>query len=492
MRRAIVSLTIAIALMAAWPNDSHACTLPNQGDNVITVGGSQRTDASEPYSRASAQLERRLCDCNGTYVLNDNPFWGVGDQGLVGNQTTLDNLSNAISANANNGGTQHISAFSQGAADVNYLSQPGSPAFGIQKWLVNPAISANSPIQDASNTTVMANIDDIVWTQPGNLHTVQDYIDAGANVQFYRAGNFHDYQGGLSDAYSDPQAGPCAPGTPPNTCTSCGKKPCGLCAPTGPKPLPGNPGVGGPVLAPIDPNEKVGPTGVGSTNQVPAGQAMPYQIAFENMPTANATVQEVNVTDFLNSKLDWSTIHFKDINYGGRKIVIPSGVSSFSTIDIPPNDGCVILGTGSLGVNISLEFNSQTGLIALDMKVIDTTTATFPADPGAGILPPRSACRGGYLEYAVNPLSSDPVGTLVTNQASIVFDSNPAIVTNQVSNAIGDPFESPDTRATGGGKTGCGCSSDGETAPIWAVAVLAVDAFARRRRALVTKLRRRS
>jgi len=138
-------------------------------------------------------------------------------------------------------------------------------------------------------------------------------------------------------------------------------------------------------------------------------------------------------------------------------------------------------------VNILLQFNPKNGLIALDMKVIDTTTGTFPDDPTAGILPPTSECRGGYLEYEVTPLSSNPMDTVMTNQASIVFDANPPILTNQVSNAIGDPFESrqpSDTATTKpSGKTGCGSTSNDEIAPISIIALVAAVAFARRRRA---------
>ncbi|HEY0388953.1 MAG TPA: hypothetical protein VGC71_10975, partial [Gaiellales bacterium] len=57
-------------------------------------------------------------------------------------------------------------------------------------------------------------------------------------------------------------------------------------------------------------------------------------------------------------------------------------------------------------------------------------------DAAAGILPPSTTCLGGSLEYSVLPLDSDEPGTVITNQASIVFDANPAIVTNQVSNTV--------------------------------------------------------
>jgi uncharacterized repeat protein (TIGR01451 family) len=211
-----------------------------------------------------------------------------------------------------------------------------------------------------------------------------------------------------------------------------GHLPCLFCLPPPGSPL--FPPPGWPLLGPIDPNEMVGPPGVAPNNQVPVDVTMPYQVLFEN--DGNSTAQEIVVTDALPSTLDWTTLHFTAINYGGRKIVIPSGARSFTQLDLPPIDGCVLAGSGPLGVNVALGFNSSTGVITLHLTVVDTTTGDFPADASAGILPPSTACLGGSLEYSVLPLDSDEPGTVITNQASIVFDSNPAIVTNQVSNTI--------------------------------------------------------
>lgn len=211
-----------------------------------------------------------------------------------------------------------------------------------------------------------------------------------------------------------------------------GHLPCLFCFPPGGFPF--FPPLGWPLLNPIDPNEMIGPAGAAPDNQVPVDVAMPYQVLFEN--DGNSTAQEIVVTDALPSTLDWTTLRFTAINYGGRKIEIPSGAQSFTQLDLPPIDGCVLAGSGPLGVNVALGFNSSTGVITLHLTVVDTTTGDFPADATAGILPPSTACIGGSLEYSVLPLDTDAPGTVITNQASIVFDSNPAIVTNQVSNTI--------------------------------------------------------
>ena len=209
--------------------------------------------------------------------------------------------------------------------------------------------------------------------------------------------------------------------------------PCLLCWP-----LPGwppFPPFNWPLFGPIDPNELVGPTGVGANNQVPVNVAMAYQIKFENV--GNATAQEIVISDQLSSELDWTTLRFTTINYGGRKVDVPAGSQSLTTVDLPPVDGCVLAGNGPLGVQVALAFNSSNGTITLDLKAIDTTTNTFPADALAGILPPSTTCTSGSLEFTVMPIAADGPGTVITNQASIVFDSNAPIATNVVSNTIG-------------------------------------------------------
>ena len=55
----------------------------------------------------------------------------------------------------------------------------------------------------------------------------------------------------------------------------------------------------------MDPNEKVGPAGVGSQHFVPGDEALQYEIYFENVATATAPAQEITVSDTLDSDLDW-------------------------------------------------------------------------------------------------------------------------------------------------------------------------------------------
>src|SRR5262249_33203722 len=53
------------------------------------------------------------------------------------------------------------------------------------------------------------------------------------------------------------------------------------------------------IVVSVDPNAKVGPTGIGAANQV-SGTPLTYSIRFENLQTATADVQELSVTDPLD------------------------------------------------------------------------------------------------------------------------------------------------------------------------------------------------
>jgi len=193
----------------------------------------------------------------------------------------------------------------------------------------------------------------------------------------------------------------------------------------------------------IDPNDKIGPLGVREQRFVLPGNRLNYIINFENMKSATAPVQELFIEDDLDPNLDWTTVEFTEINYGRRALSIPDGVGVFeySTRDIPPSSYVVGTAEEQLAIDINVSLNVQTGHIEWRMKLIDTATGDFPEDPFAGFLPPEDGTGQGqgFVTFSVKPKSDIVDGTVVTNKASIVFDTNEAIVTNQVSNTIGTP-----------------------------------------------------
>ena len=197
-----------------------------------------------------------------------------------------------------------------------------------------------------------------------------------------------------------------------------------------------------PVVRPVDPNEKFGPTGTGPNQVVSTNDFMEYLVRFENIATATAPVQELIVVDYLDANLDWTTVEFEEIAYGDRLLTAPAHAQSFAFRDVPPTNSPSLAGSGvtNLAVNVSGMFNPQAGRTEWRVAVLDTNTGFWPMDALSGILPPEDGSgRGqGHVKLRVKPKVSVPLGTFITNTATIVFDNNDPITTAPVWNMIGD------------------------------------------------------
>jgi hypothetical protein len=90
-------------------------------------------------------------------------------------------------------------------------------------------------------------------------------------------------------------------------------------------------------------------------------------------------------------------------------------------------------------VDIEVELSPATGKAEWTFWTLDPETGDLPEDVFAGFLPPNDETgRGeGHVAFAIQPREDAPHGTIVSNQASIVFDTNEPIATNAVTNTIG-------------------------------------------------------
>jgi len=136
-----------------------------------------------------------------------------------------------------------------------------------------------------------------------------------------------------------------------------------------------------------DPNDlEVSPAGCGPQGYIPSGQPLTYLIRFQNI--GNGPAYQVVVSNKLDANLDVSTLQV----------------------------------IGSSHANV-LQVQGQ------------QLVWTFPniylaaqADDDLG--------SQGYIKYQVTPLAGNPVGTMITNRASVVFDLNAAINTVTTTNTI--------------------------------------------------------
>jgi hypothetical protein len=188
---------------------------------------------------------------------------------------------------------------------------------------------------------------------------------------------------------------------------------------------------GGSTGGSIDPNYKSGPVGDGSTAQyVRSNVALSYSVGFENEPTASLPAAQVVVTDQLDpSKVDLSTLTLGTVSFGANVINLPGGTSNYST---------TYKLNSSLSVRIQGSLDSSTGLLKWTFTSIDPSTGVPPTDPTIGFLPPdKDGIVGqGSVLFNVSPKPGLTTGTLITNYATVVFDSNAAIKTPTWSNTL--------------------------------------------------------
>jgi hypothetical protein len=182
--------------------------------------------------------------------------------------------------------------------------------------------------------------------------------------------------------------------------------------------------IAGQTVSSIDPNDKDGANGDGSTNHYVNGVgAIPYAVYFENQATATAPASQVVVTDQLDpTKVDLTTLTLGAITFGTNVINLPSGTNNYNT---------TYALNSSLNVRIQGSLNQSTGLLKWTFTSIDPSTGLPPTDPTVGFLPPDANGVEGQASVLFNvmPLAAQPTGTQINNTASVVFDSNAAIST---------------------------------------------------------------
>ncbi|MBC7448563.1 MAG: T9SS type A sorting domain-containing protein [Hymenobacteraceae bacterium] len=182
------------------------------------------------------------------------------------------------------------------------------------------------------------------------------------------------------------------------------------------------------ILASCDPNVIAGPDGYGAKKWVGTAQALPYQIQFENDPLlASAPAQVVRVTQPLAPAVDERTFRLGDFGFGPYRFSPPANASTYSRLlNLPDSLGYDARVTAGVDV-----VNRQAFWV---LETIDPETGLAPTDALAGLLPINDSTGAGegFVNYVIqaNPLTG-VTGDSITAQARIVFDGNPAIMTNR-------------------------------------------------------------
>jgi YD repeat-containing protein len=197
----------------------------------------------------------------------------------------------------------------------------------------------------------------------------------------------------------------------------------------------------------VDPNDKLGPDGYGEANFVSNTGEIPYKIRFENVGEgsinldtdepydpefwASAPAQRVTITDQLSPDLDWSTLRIQEFGFGNVVVSVPENTSYFQDTISVEIDG------KSFDVDIFAGVDLSSGILYASFQSIDPATKLPPDVLTGFLLPEEGNGEGqGYFSFTIRPVDGLVSGTEIRNIASISFDNQTIIDTNQVS-----PFE---------------------------------------------------
>ena len=176
-----------------------------------------------------------------------------------------------------------------------------------------------------------------------------------------------------------------------------------------------------------DPNLKGGPEGSGIPNYIRGDNPLAYAVYFENVDTATAPAQKVVIRDTLRTG-DWDpeTFSFVSISFGDTTVHPPAYAHDFYLeVDLRPARDLIVGITGSL--------DDETGALSWEFVSLDPATHNPVTDPLAGFLLPNviSPEGEGNVVFIVQPNLDLPTGSGIGSPASIVFDNNEAMVTNE-------------------------------------------------------------
>ncbi|MBN1340259.1 MAG: T9SS type A sorting domain-containing protein, partial [Bacteroidales bacterium] len=182
-----------------------------------------------------------------------------------------------------------------------------------------------------------------------------------------------------------------------------------------------------------DPNEIVGPPGFGTKNWIQKNKIIPYAILFENKDSATAPAHDVFITDTLDlSVFDISDFGFSSFGWGDTILTPPGNrLKEFSMdIDLRPELELITRVSGKL--------DTLTGIVRWEFLSLNPGTMYPEESAFLGFLPPNvnSPEGEGFVSFSVGLKEEPGTGDEIRNQATIVFDANQPIITNEYLNTL--------------------------------------------------------
>lgn len=183
----------------------------------------------------------------------------------------------------------------------------------------------------------------------------------------------------------------------------------------------------GTAVGALDPNEKSGSVGTGPSQYISGQTPLRYAVYFANKAAALLPAQTVVITDQLDlTKDDLLSFRLGQIQFLGNLLEPPARLTSFTgTVDLRPATNLVVA--------VSAQLNTSSGLLTWTFRSLDPSTGQPPTDSTVGFLPPGGE---GSVFFTVEPKQGLVTNTQINNQATIIFDANPPMLTAVWLNAI--------------------------------------------------------
>ena len=186
-------------------------------------------------------------------------------------------------------------------------------------------------------------------------------------------------------------------------------------------------------LCPRDPNDVLGPGGVGEQKWISKYDTLDYTIRFENDPVfAMAPAQHVFIEQEFDEEINPYSFRLGTFGFGDFSFEVPGNTAQFQKrYDLTAEYDVFLDVVAGLDIANNRAFWSMTA--------IDPATGLQPADPLVGFLPINDTLTGsgeGFVTFSVKPASNTQTGDTTDVQASIVFNTNEPLVTNNWTNLI--------------------------------------------------------
>jgi RHS repeat-associated protein len=203
----------------------------------------------------------------------------------------------------------------------------------------------------------------------------------------------------------------------------------------GPPPPPPDLDAEIPIIAAFDPNEIIGPAGYDAEKKwVSVNAVLPYKVLFENDPDfATAPAQKAIIYLPIPAKLNPASLRLGNFGFGSFVFTVPENTTTYTQrLDVRDSLGVFVDVTAGLNNN-----NNRAFWIFESIDPATGLSSTLPANKG--FLPVNDSTKGngeGFVTLTMKPIATAQTRDSVIANASIVFDINEPIITNNWVNVI--------------------------------------------------------